>query len=53
MSRVVKEIYDRVQAAYDGQYDEASGSWGNYRTTFFTPEEIWKMASESLGLKEE
>jgi len=44
-SRVVKDIYDRVQAAYDGQYDEASDRWTNYRTTFFSPEEIWEMAT--------
>lgn len=49
MSRVVKEIYDRVQAAYDGEYDETAGRWANFRTTFFTPEEIWAMASSSLG----
>lgn len=52
MSRVVKEIYDRVQAAYDGEYDAATGSWKDYRTEFFTPEEIWKMASENMGIKE-
>ncbi len=51
-SRVVKEIYDRVQAAYDGEYEESADRWVNYRTTFFTPEEIWKMASPSLGLRE-
>jgi len=48
-SRVVKEIYDRVQAAYDGEYDETRDSWVNYRTTFFTPEEVWKMASQNMG----
>src|SRR5437867_3451760 len=50
MSRVVKEIYDRVQEAYDGNFDEASGRFENYRTTFFSPSEIWEMASESLKL---
>jgi isopropylmalate/homocitrate/citramalate synthase len=44
-SRVVKEIYDRVQAAYDGEYDEAADRWTNFRTTFFSPEEIWEMAT--------
>ena len=48
-SRVVKDIYDRVQDAYDGEYDEASDRWTNYRTTFFTPEEIWEMATGSTG----
>jgi isopropylmalate/homocitrate/citramalate synthase len=50
MSRVVKEIYDAVQAAYDGRYDEVSGAWTGYRTTFFSPEEIWQIASRSLDL---
>jgi homocitrate synthase NifV len=49
MSRVVKEIYDAVQAAYDGRYDESSGAWTGYRTTFFTPEEIWEMAAPSVN----
>ncbi|MBI1885898.1 MAG: hypothetical protein HYS09_06260 [Chloroflexi bacterium] len=44
VSRVVKEIYDRVQVAYDGEYDAAADRWANYRTTFFTPDEIWQMA---------
>ena len=51
LSRVVKEIYDSVQAAYDGEYDEAAGRWANYKTAFFTPEEIWNMASENLNLE--
>jgi len=52
MSRAVKDIYDRVQAAYDGRYDEASDRWTDYRTEFFTPDEIWQMVSESPGPKE-
>jgi isopropylmalate/homocitrate/citramalate synthase len=52
MSRVVKDIYDKVQGAYDGHYDESAGHWANYRTSFFTPEEIWDMASESLNVEE-
>jgi isopropylmalate/homocitrate/citramalate synthase len=51
VSRVVKEIYDRIQAAYDGTYDAGSDRWLNYRTTFFSPEEIWQMAAASLGLE--
>lgn len=53
MSRVVKEIYDRVQEAYDGRYDEASDHWMDYRDGFFMPEEIWQMAAESLGIDKE
>jgi isopropylmalate/homocitrate/citramalate synthase len=50
MSRVVKEIYDRVQDAYNGTYDESADRWVDYRTTFFTPDEIWQIAAESLGI---
>jgi isopropylmalate/homocitrate/citramalate synthase len=53
MSRIVKEIYDKVQAAYDGEYNESEGRWTGYKTTFFTPEEIWEMASASLGIENE
>jgi len=49
-SRIVKEIYDRVQASYDGQYDEPTDRYVNYRTTFFSPSEIWQMAATSLDL---
>ena len=52
-SRVVKEIYDRVQDAYDGRYDEASDRWVDYRDGFFKPDEIWQIAAESLGLDKE
>lgn len=51
MSRVVKEIYDRVQDEYNGRFDESSGHWVGFRTAFFTPEEIWKIAATSLGLE--
>lgn len=51
VSRVVKEVYDRVQAAYDGEYDESQGRWVNFRTTFFSPDEIWEMAAEALQTK--
>jgi isopropylmalate/homocitrate/citramalate synthase len=50
MSRVVKEIYDRVQDAYNGRYDEASDRWVDYREGFFMPDEIWQIAAESLGI---
>jgi isopropylmalate/homocitrate/citramalate synthase len=51
-SRVVKQLYDEVQAAYDGEYDAPNDRWVSYRTTFFTPEEIWKRASQIMGPKE-
>lgn len=46
-SRVVKKIYDRVQRAYNGEYDESIDAWVNYRTTFFEPAELWDMMDES------
>ncbi len=51
MSRVVKEVYDWVQDAYDGRWDEGTGSLVDYRTTFFTPDEIWRITAHSLGLE--
>ena len=53
MSRVVKQIYDRVQEAYNGRYDEASDRWVDYRDGFFRPDEIWQIAAESLGMEKE
>ena len=47
MSRVVKEIYDKVQDAYDGDWDEKTKHFTGYRTSFFTPDEIWEMAAAS------
>ncbi len=45
-SRVVKQIYDRIQAEYDGQYDDASGRYAGYRRDFYTSDEIVTMAKE-------
>jgi len=53
MSRVVKQIYDRVQDAYNGRYDEASDRWLDYRAGFFLPDEIWQIAAELLGIDKE
>jgi isopropylmalate/homocitrate/citramalate synthase len=45
-SRVVKQIYDRIQAEYDGQYDEQHDHWVNSRRAFFTSEDIVALARE-------
>lgn len=45
-SRVVKHLYDRIQAAYDGEYDPATDTWSGYRRSFFTPDELVAMARE-------
>jgi hypothetical protein len=49
-SRIVKHIYDKIHDSYDGKYDADKDVWTEYRTTFFSPEEIWQMAADSLGL---
>jgi citrate (Re)-synthase len=45
-SRVVKQIYDRIQAEYDGTLDESSNRWTGYRKDFYTSDEIVQMARE-------
>jgi len=45
-SRVVKQIYDRIQDEYNGQYDEQHDHWVNARRTFFTSEDIIELARE-------
>jgi len=45
-SRVVKQIYDRIQDEYNGQYDEQHDHWVNARRTFFTSEDILALARE-------
>lgn len=45
-SRVVKQIYDRIQDEYNGQYDEQHDHWVNARRTFFTSEDIIDLARE-------
>ncbi len=45
-NRVIKQIYDRVQDAYDGEYDAKSGRFAGVRRTFFAPEEIVALAEE-------
>jgi isopropylmalate/homocitrate/citramalate synthase len=50
-SRVVKQIYDRVQAEYDGTYEEHAKRYLGYRRDFYTSDEIVAMAQE-LGALE-
>ena len=45
-SRVVKQIYDRIQDEYNGQYDEQHDHWVNARRSFFTSEDIIELAKE-------
>jgi isopropylmalate/homocitrate/citramalate synthase len=45
-SRVVKQIYDKIQDEYDGAYDERSKRYTGYRREFYTSEEIVQMAKD-------
>ena len=45
-SRVVKQIYDRIQDEYNGQYDAQHDHWVNARRSFFTSEDIVALARE-------
>ena len=45
-SRVVKQIYDRIQDEYNGQFDERDDHWVNSRRSFFTSEDILELARE-------
>jgi len=45
-SRVVKQIYDRIQDEYNGQFDEQHDHWVNSRRSFFTSEDILELARE-------
>lgn len=50
LNKVVKRVYDRVQASYDGVYDSATGCCSDYRSDFYSPEDLLNVALE-LGLK--
>ena len=43
-SRVVKQIYDRIQSEYDGELTD--GHYTGYRRDFYSSEEIVGMAQE-------
>ncbi len=46
VSRAVKYVYDKVHEAYDGRFDEGTGSYVNYRMTFFDANEVFALAQE-------
>ena len=50
-SRVVKQIYDRIQDEYDGQFDAQHDHWVNARRAFFTSEDILALAREFGALE--
>jgi isopropylmalate/homocitrate/citramalate synthase len=45
-SRVVKQIYDRIQDEYDGRLGESTGRYSGYRRDFYSSDEILAMARE-------
>jgi isopropylmalate/homocitrate/citramalate synthase len=50
-SRVVKKIYDQLQADYDGELDEASNTYSGYRRDFYTQDEIVALAVGFGGIE--
>ena len=50
-SRVVKQIYDKIQDEYDGAFDERAKRYTGYRRDFYTSEEIVAMARELGGME--
>lgn len=45
-SRLVKEVYDFIHDSYNGVYDEKTGEYQKFRTSFFTGEELIKIARD-------
>ncbi len=45
-SRVVKFVYDRVQEAYDGDYDDTTRQYAGERKSFFTADDLYRLAKE-------
>lgn len=45
-SKTVKEVYDRVQAAFDGTWDEEAGRYVDSHVAFFTPSRLLEMVRE-------
>ncbi len=45
-SRVVKYVYDMVQEAYDGRWDPERRAYVDARRTFFTEDELYRLAEE-------
>ena len=45
-SRAVKYVYDKVQEAYDGQWDQGSKRFVGARKSFFTGDELYVLAKE-------
>ncbi len=48
-SRLAKRLYDAVHAAFDGEYDEATGNYLHARTTFFQPEDLAQLVTQIEG----
>lgn len=46
LSKTVKEIYDHVHAAFDGNWDEAAGKYVDSHVSFFEPSHLLAMVQE-------
>jgi isopropylmalate/homocitrate/citramalate synthase len=45
-SKTVKEVYDRVHAAFDGKWDEEAGKYVDHHVSFFEPSHLLAMVRE-------
>ena len=52
-SRVMKYIYDKVQEAYDGRWDEQKQAYADERREFFTADDLYRLAKEYEALHPE
>ena len=43
---MVKYVYDKIQEAYDGRWDDTSQVYVDARTTFFNGDELYELARE-------
>lgn len=46
LSKTVKEVYDRVHAAFDGTWDEEAGKYTDAHVSFFEPTHLLEMVRE-------
>ena len=51
-SRLAKQLYDAVHAAYDGEYDARTDRFINCRNTFFEAKDLAQLAHEIEAARE-
>ena len=53
ISRLIKNIYDSIHDAYDGEYDQTEDRYAEFRATFFEVDELVRFAKELKTEKSE